>query len=97
MPAWAPACAGFCVCGEEGCSVNPLAAVRKRLGMNRRDFALRLGVSYNTLHAAESGYPRQLSVGIRRGLAALGEDAERIAAEYDEWRRQQAAERGGAA
>lgn len=65
---------------------NPLRELRERLDLSRPAFARKLGVSYNMLAAAEAGYPRRLPVGIRRGLAALGEDVERIAVDYERWR-----------
>ncbi len=66
--------------------VNPVLDLRQKLAMNRQDFAVALGVSYQALHAAESGYTQKLHGSICQGLSQLGLDAGRIKREYAEWR-----------
>lgn len=67
---------------------NPVIEARERAGMSRKQFALALGVSYSVLAAHEVGLPGAMAPQVRRGLAALGLDAEKLAQEYAEWRKQ---------
>lgn len=72
--------------------MNPVRRVRQQLGLSIRELAMACGVSYATLHAAETGLPAQVQAPILDGLARIGIDAEAVAGEYVAWREQQAAE-----
>lgn len=63
---------------------NPIVALRKRAGVKRSEFALALGVPYQALWQAESGYvenPRSVIAALGR----MGYDAAQVAADYARW------------
>lgn len=72
--------------------MNPVRRVRQQLGLSVKELAMAAGVSYSTLHAAETGLPAQVQAPVLDGLARLGIDAAAVAGEYVAWREQQAAE-----
>lgn len=72
--------------------MNPVRRVRKRLGLSVKELAMAAGVSYATLHAAETGLPVQVQAPVLDGLARIGIDAAAVATEYVEWRARQAAD-----
>lgn len=72
--------------------MNPVRRVRQQLGLSVKELAMAAGVSYATLHAAETGLPVQVQSPVLDGLARIGIDAEAVADEYLAWREQQAAD-----
>ena len=67
-------------------TTNPIKALRLQRGLKQGEFAILLGISYPHLSWAEGGQMVKLPPSLRRGLAALGYDDEKINQEYIEWR-----------
>lgn len=77
-------------------SRNPLVEVRARRGWSRTQLAVAAGVAYNTVAAAELGFPARLSRSLLEGLAQLGEDPGALQREYIRWRAEQGRAMSGA-
>ncbi len=70
--------------------MNPIVALRSRLGLSRIQMAKKIGTTYGFLTQVELGYPMRLPQSIVEGLTRIGEDAEQIQREYRKWRQGEA-------
>lgn len=71
--------------------MNPVAKIRKDLGLNVTQLAIISGVSAATIRAIEKGDPIQISPNVLKGLEKLGYDSELVSLDYAEWRHEQIA------
>lgn len=68
---------------------NPLIKLRTELGINRRQLALALGISYTRVQAMESGAVRSIGT-IGGQLRQLGQDPEAVQKALTTWLNQEA-------
>lgn len=65
---------------------NPVETVVKEKGLNLREAALWLGVSYFQLYQTIKGFPKKLPSGVAKALKDRGVDVESLSVEYSRWR-----------
>lgn len=65
---------------------NPIAAQRLAAGLTRAQAALKMGCNYGALCALELGHVGDVSDLWRGRFAAMGWDADQLAADYTSWR-----------
>lgn len=70
--------------------INPVKEYREDRDLSVKKFAKFVGVSYNTIHRVEEGYPATLPTRIKNTLNeiddGLGDD---LAKKYAEWRKRE--------
>lgn len=66
---------------------NPIVSARESAGLSSGEFAVALGVDTAVVSQHERGHRAAVSENMVRGLNRLGFDGEKIAKEYQEWRR----------
>ncbi len=68
---------------------NPVIVAREGLGLNRPQFASRLGIHYLTITKYELGYVCTFAPRVKAAMAALGIDGEQLQRDYQAWRGEQ--------
>jgi len=66
--------------------MNPVRKWRERLGLDRNEAAIALGISESYLGSVERGVHKRLGKSFRSGLRRLGTDPDELDRLYQEWR-----------
>jgi transcriptional regulator with XRE-family HTH domain len=68
---------------------HPIVKERESRGLNRRQFAIRVGLSYRQVSDVELGYPKQIPGNWDFALASLGLIPSNARYDYMRWRHEQ--------
>lgn len=69
--------------------MNPVKKARKQKGLTMAQLAMIAGISTSRIYQIERGDNARLSAPVVDALATLGYDPDKLAGEYEQWRRAQ--------
>ena len=66
--------------------MNPIIKVRQEMGLTRNELSKLAGVGYSTLASLEQGRQNSINEDILQALEQLGQEPDRLKAEYAQYR-----------
>ena len=66
--------------------MNPIIKVRQEIGLTRNELSKLAGVGYSTLASLEQGRQNSINEDILQALEQLGQEPDKLKAEYEKYR-----------